>query len=55
VEPLGSARFQVSFTPRLNTAHYIHVTFNEEPVPGEPGFFKGTIASDFLSRRRKKF
>jgi hypothetical protein len=39
VEPLGNARFQVSFTPRLNTTHYIHVTFNEEPVPGKTNLY----------------
>ena len=35
VQPLGSAVFSVSFTPQHPTHHLIHVTFNDENVPGK--------------------
>ena len=34
VESLGNAVFAVSFTPDTSADHLIHVTFNEENVPG---------------------
>ena len=35
VEPLGNARFQVSFVPEQEADHRVFVTFNEEVVHGE--------------------
>lgn len=35
VEPLGNARFGVSFVPKQPTHHLVYVTFNDEPVPGK--------------------
>jgi len=35
VEPLGNARFSVSFVPKQPTHHLIYVTFNDESVPGK--------------------
>lgn len=34
VESLGNAVFAVSFTPDTSADHLIHVTFNDETVPG---------------------
>ena len=34
VEPLGDAKFQVSFVPRLAAVHQIFVTFNDENIQG---------------------
>ena len=34
VEPLGNAKFQVSFVPVVEGTHLVYVTFNEESVPG---------------------
>jgi len=36
VDPLGGARFSVSFSPRTPEPHSVQVTFNDEPVPGSP-------------------
>ena len=30
----GEARFLVSFTPDTDTEHVVHITFNEDNVPG---------------------
>ena len=35
VEPLGGARFNVTFCPRTAESHSVVVTFNDEPVPGK--------------------
>ena len=34
VESLGNAVFNVSFMPDTSIDHLIHVTFNDEPIPG---------------------
>lgn len=34
VQAEGNAKFRVSFTPTVDTVHYISVKFNGEPVPG---------------------
>ena len=34
VDPLGSAKFSVSFVPEEPFDHIINVSFNKEPVPG---------------------
>ena len=34
VEPLGGARFNVTFSPRTADTHSVVVTFNDEPVRG---------------------
>ena len=34
VEPMGSARFQVSYVPQMEGRHNIFITFNDEPVHG---------------------
>lgn len=44
VQPLGSARFEVSFVPKLSSDHQVFVTFNEEPVSGK----KKTIFEDSI-------
>jgi len=36
VEPLGGARFNVTFSPRTADTHSVVVTFNDEPVRGSP-------------------
>lgn len=43
VEPLGGARFSVSFTPRTPDLHSVQVTFNDEPVLGSP--FECSVSS----------
>lgn len=35
VEPLGGARFNVTFSPRTADIHNVVVTFNDEPVQGK--------------------
>jgi len=35
VQPIGNAVFNVSFVPKHQTNHLIHVTFNDENVPGK--------------------
>ena len=35
VEPLGGARFNVTFCPRTAETHSVVVTFNDEPVQGK--------------------
>ena len=35
VEPLGGARFNVTFCPRTADIHNVVVTFNDEPVQGK--------------------
>jgi len=47
VEPLGNARFGVSFVPKQPTDHLIYVTFNDEPVPGSP--FECSVTSQTSS------
>lgn len=39
VEPMGDAVFGVTFLPELPYDHLIHITFNDEPVPGNNNRF----------------
>ena len=43
VESLGNAVFAVSYTPDTSADHLIHVTFNEENVPGKKINIKLTL------------
>lgn len=37
IQPKGNNFFDVAFTPQENVPHQIHVTFNQQVVPGTCG------------------